>query len=185
VLHDLDASAWVKGRLGGALDLGRVGWLECPLPEVRAGVPIDLSVAVWIKQARPREFSALFTRQLPAGDNAALFWFGLRKDRLTVWSGSWDKWTSSTLAATDRWVHVAFVHADRETRLYVDGVLVGFKTGQLPRGEGLVQGPVTIGGSLFKPRPGRVQHHFDGVVDEAMIYHRALTGAEVAALARL
>jgi hypothetical protein len=184
LLHDLDPSvAWVTGRVGRALDLGRTGWLECPLPEARADVPFDLSIAAWIKQSRPRPFSALFTRQLPRGNDAHLFWFGLRDDLLTVWSWAWTIWTSTTLTSSDGWIHVAFVHAGAETRLYVDGVPVRHKDGQVPRGEGVVQSTLTIGASRFNPDPLRVHHHFDGLVDEAMVYDRPLTDAEVAALA--
>jgi hypothetical protein len=184
LLHDLDPSAaWVSGRVGGALDLGRMGWLDCPLPQAKAGVPFDLSVAVWIKRERQRPFSALFARQLPSGDGRHLFWFGLRDDLLTVYSDSWIGWTSRTLTSFDGWIHVAFVHAGDETRLYVDGVPVRLKTGQLPRGEGVVQRSLTIGSARRRQDPLDVQHHFDGLVDEAMVYDRPLTDAEVATLA--
>jgi hypothetical protein len=76
------------------------------------------------------------------------------------------------------------VHAGSETRVYVDRVPVRRKNGQLPRGEGVVQGTVTIGSARRRVGPLNVQHHFDGLVDEAMVYDRALTDAEVAALAR-
>ena len=185
LLHDLDPNtAWVTGPVGGALDLGRKGWLECPLPEARAGVAFDLSVAIWIKRARQRPFSALFTRQLPSSDSHHLFWFGLRDDLLTVHSDAWLGFTSRTLTSFDGWTHVAFVHSGDETRLYVDGALVRVKNGQFPRGEGLVQSALTIGSARRRQDPLNVQHHFDGLVDEAMIYDRVLTDAQVATLAR-
>ena len=56
--------------------------------------------------------------------------------------------------------------------------------GQVPSGQGAVQSALTIGSALRRPDPLSVQHHFDGLVDEAMIYDRALTDAEVAALAK-
>lgn len=188
ILRDLDPQvAWVKGRVGGAIDLGRTGWLECPLPEARADVPFDLTAAAWIKRARRRPYSALFTRQLPTGKNAHLFWFGLRDDLLTVWSGSWSRWTSTTLEPPEKaagWTHVAFVHAGSNTRLFVDGVLVRHTGGQLPRGEGIAQGALTIGSARFRFDPERAPHHFDGLIDEAIVYDRALGDAEVAALAK-
>ena len=185
LLHDLDPNtAWVAGPVGGALDLGRKGWLECPLPEARAGVAFDLSVTVWMKRVRPRPFSALFTRQLQGGDSHHLFWFGLRDDLLTVHSDAWLGFTSRTLTTFEGWTHVAFVHAGDETRLYIDGALVRYKSGQFPRGEGLVQSPLTIGSARRRRDPLNVQHHFDGLVDEARVYDRALTDTEIAALAK-
>jgi hypothetical protein len=135
-LRDLDpATAWVKGRVGGAIDLGRKGWLECPLPEARAGVPFDMSVAVWMKRLGPNHHSALLTRQL-ANDEKFHFWFGLRGDLLAVHGDAWKGWTSRTLTSFDDWTHVAFVHAGSETRLYVDGVLARYKNARWPGGRG-------------------------------------------------
>jgi hypothetical protein len=77
---------------------------------------------------------------------------------------------------------VAFVHGQRETRLYINGVLVREKPEQVPRGEGAA-GALTIGGMQLRSAPERVRHHFDGLVDEAVVYDRVLDDAEVAALA--
>jgi RNA polymerase sigma factor (sigma-70 family) len=183
LLHDLDAGrAWVKGRMGGGLDLGSAGWLECPLPEGPAGAPVELSVAAWINRERQGRFSALFSRLSPNGDRSRLFWFGLREDLLTVHSDAWPGWTSRTMTSLDGWVHVAFVHAGGQTRLYVNGVPVRVTTGRAARA-GAMQGALTIGSARRRADPGGLQDHFDGIVDEARIYDRALGDAEVAALA--
>ena len=185
LLHDLEPSAaWVKGMMGGALDLGRAGWLECPLPEGRAGVPVTMSVAAWIK--RNRRFkgdAALFTRQLRPNGMDHLFWMGFRQDTLMVWSQAWTGWAGHPLPALDTWVHVAFVHHERSTRVYVDGALVRAHTGSRPRGEGVASGALTIGAARFQPDPLRVRQRFGGVVDEVRIYDRPLADAEIAALA--
>jgi Concanavalin A-like lectin/glucanases superfamily len=75
------------------------------------------------------------------------------------------------------------VHAGSETRLYIDGVLVRYKNAQFPIGQGVVRSTLIIGRAR-RYADSRVTHHFDGLVDEAMIYDRALTAAEVATLAR-
>ena len=182
-LRDLDpATAWVSGPVGGAIDLGRKGWLECPLPEARAGVPFDVSAAVWMKRLRPNHHSALLSRQL-ANDERFHFWFGLRDDLLAVHGDAWKGWTSRTLTSFDDWTHVAFVRAASETRLYIDGVLVRHNVDQPTLGAGAVRSPLIIGRAR-RYADSRVTHHFDGLVDEAMIYDRALTAAEVATLAR-
>ncbi len=186
LVHDLDlAAAWVEGAVGRGLDLGRTGWLECPLPEARAGVAFELSMAIWMKQVptRKKRDSVLLTRQLGDADASHLFWFGVRENFLAVWSGAWDGWTTATLPRPGDWTHVAFVHAQQETRLYVNGALVRHKNKQLPRGEGLVQSALTIGGTRFRPEPELVRHHFDGLIDEAVVYDRALSEAEIAGLA--
>jgi hypothetical protein len=186
LLHDLDQeTAWVEGAVGGGLNLGRRGWLECPMPEARAGVPLDMSVGIWMKRlSHGRPEAVLFTRQLPSNDEKHLFWFGVRDGFLAVWSRGWSGWTTGALPQRESWNHIAFVHAGRETRLFVNGALVRYKNNQLPRGEGLVRSPLTIGGTRYLPDPLRIRHHFDGLVDEAVIYDRALSDAEVALLAR-
>jgi len=185
LMHDLDVrAAWVDGRFGHALDLGRTGWLECPLPPARAGVPLVLSAAIWMKPAAQRRpQAALLARHLAGTDDGShLFWLGLRDGFLAVWSWAWTGWTTGSLPSPDAWTHVAFVHGGGETRLYVNGVLVRRKLEQVPRGEGEA-GALTIGGLLAGADTPRVRHHFDGLVDEAVLYDRALGDAEIAALA--
>ena len=188
LLRDLDEkTAWVSGPLGGALDLGRSGWLECPLPPTRAGGPIELSMALWIKRvANRRPETAFFSRQFTGAEDLRnqLFWFGLHDHSLLLRSWAWTGWTSRSLPPPETWTHVAAVHGARDTRLYVDGVLVRQTTNHQPRAEGVVDSPLTIGGMRFSDDPLRVRHHFDGLLDEAVLYDRALEDAEVAALAR-
>lgn len=188
LLHELDpAIAWVPGKVGGAVDLGRTGWLECPLPEARAGVPFQLSVAAWVRRVGSLKHrdTALFTRQLPSWDQRHLFWFGIRDARITVWSWSWSGWTTSPAPDLTVWTHLAFVHSGGGTAVYVNGVRTGQRSSPQVRGEGLVQSSLTIGAIRFAPDPLRVRQHFDGLVDEALVYDRELTDVEVATLARL
>jgi RNA polymerase sigma-70 factor (ECF subfamily) len=186
LLHDLDLQAsWVAGPAGGALDLGRTGWLDCPMPPARAGVPVALSVGIWMKPtAQRRPQSALLVRRLSGTDVSHLFWLGVRDGFLAVWSWAWTGWTTGALPSPDAWTHVAFVHGADETRLYVNGVLVRRKLEQVPRGEGEA-GSLTIGAMPVSDAAQGVRHHFDGLVDEAVVYDRVLDDAEIAALAAL
>jgi RNA polymerase sigma-70 factor (ECF subfamily) len=185
LLHEMDpATAWVLEPGGGALDLGERGWLECPLPEARAGQPVEMSVALWIKRTRASNgAAALVTRQLPSGDARHLFWFGLLNSQLRVWSGAWTGWATGKAGALDSWTHVAFVHAERSTRLYLNGRLIRHHQASRPRGEGLVQSALTIGGARFVADPLRVRNHFFGLVDEVLVHDRALGDAEITTLA--
>jgi RNA polymerase sigma-70 factor (ECF subfamily) len=184
VLHAEDLSrAWVGGPLGGALDLAR-GWLECPVAPERAGASLAMSLAAWIKPAPlPAYPVALFSRQLPTGDARHLFWFGFARENLRVWSGAWTGWTTSNLDALDRWTHVAFTHDGPETRLYIDGRRVRRIAGGIPRGDGVVTSTLTIGAARFAPDSTRVRNRFPGLIDDIVLYDRALTDAEVATIA--
>jgi RNA polymerase sigma factor (sigma-70 family) len=187
-LHGLPGDrARVAGAVGTALDLSHGGWLDCPLPEARADFPLTLSAALWIKRGVPklRRESALLSRQLANADHRQLFWFGVREDSLAVSSQAWTGWTGGPRQAwLEGWTHVAFVHDGSQTRLYINGTLVRHTYGQVARGQGVVNSALIIGGRRFARDPLRVRHHFEGQIDEAMIYDRPLTDAEVAALAR-
>jgi hypothetical protein len=182
VLRALDpAAAWVDGVRGRAIDLGTKGWLECPQPAARAGVPIELSVSAWVKRAHSKHGSAIVSRYLgPADEN--LFHFAFAGDSLRVWSGTWLGWTTHGMGGLeDDWIHVAFTHAGPRTRLFVNGALVAHHDDHEVRGKGTATRPLLIGGSLHR---GEVWQHLDGAVDEVRIYDRALSDDEIGALAR-
>jgi hypothetical protein len=66
----------------------------------------------------------------------------------------------------------------------VDGVRTA-RQDNLPRShQGVVQTALTIGATRYAADPLIVRQHFDGLVDEALVFDRALSDAEVAALAR-
>jgi hypothetical protein len=156
------------------------------LPEVRTGAPAALSLAAWIKltgELRYRD-TVLFTRQAPWADKQHLFWFGIRAGRVTVWSWDWKGWTSSPAPALERWTHVAFVHSGRDTVLYVDGVRTARQDNWSRPVQGVAHSALTIGATRYAADPLRVRQHFDGLVDEALVFDRALSDAEVVALAR-
>jgi RNA polymerase sigma-70 factor (ECF subfamily) len=182
VLRELDpASAFVDGVHGRAIDLGTKGWLECPQPAARAGVPVELSVSAWVKRARTRAGSVIATRYLgPAEEN--FFHFAFARDSLRVWSGTWRGWTTKELRGLeDGWIHVAFTHAGPRTRLFVNGTLVAHHEDQPVRGGGTATRPLLIGGSIHR---GEIWQHLDGAVDEVRIYDRALSDDEIEILAR-
>jgi hypothetical protein len=186
LLRELDpAVAWVEGAVGGALDLGERGWLDCRVPEARAGGRFEMTVAAWIRRTRERATkSVIATRQLPSASAEHLFFFALDGGNVLVWSNAWTGWVVKPLRSRlDGWIHVAFTHDGHVTKLYADGALVHQKEARRPRGEGLVHSPLTIGATRYLPDPDRVRSHLDGLVDEVALYDRALSEAEVAAVA--
>jgi hypothetical protein len=76
------------------------------------------------------------------------------------------------------WIHVASVYDGAEMRIYQDGVEVISmpKTGLLDQNSSV---PVWIGNNPANP----VSKPFDGLIDDVRVYHRALSAAEIAALA--
>jgi RNA polymerase sigma-70 factor (ECF subfamily) len=184
VLRHADASgAWTDGVLGGALNLDGSSWMEC------AGVPGpstagDFSVALWMNRRDAERVRALVTRQLASGEED-VFHFGFRDDLLVIQSSVWRVNLNRPLPERDEWIHVAATHgADRITRLYVDGQLVGSKRDKRVPLRAVADGnPLIIGGGLNRADRDGVGERFHGLLDELVVYERALTAEEVAALA--
>ena len=186
-LRGLDpAQAWIPGQLGGAIELGFNGWLECPQPELPRRQTAGLTVAVWVRRGgTPPAHRALAMRPMGPG-RGNYFFFGFAGDELKVSSSGWGGALTARLPdATGRWVHVAFTHApDHTVRLYVDGREVARLRGT-PRVFSPVQQPLRVGGGLTGPGPQRegVGQLFEGALDELLVYERALSPDELLALA--
>jgi RNA polymerase sigma-70 factor (ECF subfamily) len=177
-----DLTTPIDGVHGGALDLGQRGYLECPQPAATAGRPESVSVSIWIRPARRKIAAALVTRYLgPAAEHS--FFLGFAADNLRVWSYSWTGWSTSRFGEPlGSWTHVAFSHDPHGTRLYVDGVLTADRFAGLRPTTRTTASPLTIGATVREM--GQMSQHFDGAIDEVRIYDRALSGAEISALAQ-
>jgi hypothetical protein len=77
--------------------------------------------------------------------------------------------------AISGWTHIAVVYENRKPRLYVNGVLV--KTGLTSPRPKVQIIPADIGGMVYG--------HFDGLLDEIMIYNRVLSQSELIAQTRI
>jgi RNA polymerase sigma-70 factor (ECF subfamily) len=182
-LRALDpAAAWGSGRAGGAVQLGTHGWLECPQPAAVARGPVAMTVSLWVNRQRPHTASTLVDRYLGPGTQV-YFHFALRGSTLLLWSALWSGTTSYELETPlDGWVHLAFTHAGRTTKIFVGGALVAARDDTHPKSPGIVTTAPLIVGAFVKD-PTRVWQHLDAAVDELRLYDRALSDAEIASLA--
>jgi hypothetical protein len=118
------------------------------------------------------------------GGRANQFFFGLVNGQLNVTSRTWRKRLDAPLpAGRGPWRHVAFTRsADGTVTLWADGAPLRQIHGR-STSIGGGAGPLTIGGALNTSDPTRADELFAGDLDEMLIYDRALSAAEVAALA--
>ena len=119
--------------------------------------------------------------------NGIVSLLGGNDKKMTVWMCSWgdgnDAWCnlSSGDHLTDnylnKWTHIAFVYGSSWARMYVDGELVDEKeaTPDFTRSNSR---PLYIG------KFSDMWYPFNGLIDEFRIYNRALTPAEIKALAQ-
>jgi RNA polymerase sigma-70 factor (ECF subfamily) len=176
---------WTDGPLGGAISFDGNGWLECPHVQPLAALDREMTIAVWIKRTGSRgHVRAMVTRQAGTGmlDH---FHFGFRDDELVMRSRVPGLATYAPFGAPrGSWIHVAATHApDGTARLYIDGVEAHRAVSdRQPLGGGV--NPLIIGGGANTSDPSHVKENLEGAMDELVIYDRALSGAEIAALAQ-
>ena len=113
-------------------------------------------------------------------DPSGRAYFGVTRNGLD--SGS----VSATAAGPlqlDTWIHLAGTYDGSFVRLYVNGVLQSEKpqTGTIFVGAD----DLSIGGLVGGVGVGSSPYNFLGLIDEAMVFNRALTGAEIVALATI
>jgi RNA polymerase sigma-70 factor (ECF subfamily) len=184
-LHDLPpAQAWIPGAVGGALELGFEGWLECPQPDLPRRPTAALTVAMWVRRAgNPHMNHALAMRPADSG-RQNYFYFGFSGDELRVSSSGWGGTLGARFPrdATGRWEHVAFTYdAEHAVKLFIGGREVARRTAT-PRMFGAVHQPLRVGAGLVGEGRARPGQRFEGAIDELRVYERALTGEEIRAL---
>jgi sialidase-1 len=177
---------WKPGRVSGALDLS--------VPGIRATVrdPMgrldvatgDFSLSVWINTRqvpRPGQWPDVMIKVAnPDTAQATGYELVFSPDGplyFQLWAGSSTPIDIQASGINDgRWHHVLCREAGGMLSLHVDGRTVLVKSHPRVRVSSGV--PLRLGGSRFN-----AGGNFDGLVDELRIYARALTDAEITALA--
>ncbi len=114
------------------------------------------------------------------GGNFKLFWFGTTRWQVRMGDNTAFPYASDS-DPSGRWIHVAVVYdaATQFVKLYVDGVYPGGSTGANLSGniEWSNRSSFRIGGAA-----GMSGNGHQGMIDEFMIFNRALCASEIAAL---
>ncbi|MHC4506636.1 MAG: LamG domain-containing protein, partial [Planctomycetota bacterium] len=169
---------WARGKVGNALFFdGEDDHVAIP-DKAAFDITGNITVAAWIKVASfTKEFQAIITK----GDRS----WRLHRDRHKrnlEWActglshRTYGDLSGSSAVDDGRWHHVAGVYDGTRTYLYVDG-----KVDASVMTSGAIRPadhPICIGHNAA--RRGR---HFHGLIDDVRIYERALSAAEVRALA--
>ena len=134
-----------------------------------------MTVECWVKTDVPDQSDKWFVNSI-YGNGGSGFRFGLSGGKL-AFSIPQTPWSHHFLAPDplplDEWVHVAATYDGDMLRIYMAGAEVA----SLQRGGRIYAptGPLTLG-SYAQNHPA----HFTGVLDEVLIYNRALTATEIA-----
>lgn len=189
MLKELDqATAWVDGQLGGALETKGLGYVVVPPSASIDSIKTQVTVAAWMYlqgtiadadygTAISRQIGAtidqyyhvaLFTGALPAG-------FIIRNVPKPIFPR---RVLGTEPVPPMTWTHLAVTYDGANARLYVDGTEVDVVpiTGSF----GPDTTPLILGGNQNE---AVVSERFPGRLDEIVLYNRALTAAEIGALA--
>jgi hypothetical protein len=178
----ISATDYVPGRIGGAIRFGQADWLwtefSASFNEIKSGI----TIAAWIRidALEPRD-QVILQRQAGTGVGAQ-FVLRMRDGRPTLDAPATGACDGPALPV-DHWVHLAATYDGRRQRLLFDGQEVracATSGGFAPDGTGITVGMPRVG-----PRPLDVDKDraLRAYLDEVMVYARALTDAELGALA--
>jgi hypothetical protein len=177
-------AGWAPGKYGKALLLnGASNYASAPASASLDAVTRTFTIAAWawrdtaqsgLRAVASRQFGSAFADQWLLGfyDNGYAFQLN------TLDSGATNLLWGS--APTRQWVHLAGVYDGVTMRLFANGVLMqsAAKSGPMQ----LDNNPLIVGGNE-DTASGAPQSLFKGRIDDVRLYRRALSDAEIQALA--
>ncbi len=192
-LYQLDpATAWTAGRAGGGVDVAAKGWIGVvPSPSIDS-IDDQVTVAAWVN---------LEGTITPDPNSTTIGWAtALSRQKGTTYDQHYHlalnidahphlfimpatgvaAITAPDPVARGTWVHIAGTYDSVEARLFVSGVLVA--SGDLAGHFAPDVTPVIIGGNGNGPSNVPTEL-FPGLLDEVLLYRRALTEDEIRQLA--
>jgi hypothetical protein len=164
---------WGMGRLGTALiftPARRTFLIIASHPTL--GPTEAMSISVWV---HPASWTGT-PRVLQKGDDDIQY--GLRAEgeqfRFVLRLDSGVAMVSGPLPPVDRWTHIGATYDGRELRLYMDGSAVAMQTAV-----GAIATPFTALTVGARSQNAPQSDFFAGLIDDVIIYQRALSAAEV------
>ena len=159
-----------KGNPAAAFD-GRNDWVDAGAPKALK-MPDAVTVCAWILPASFGGYRNVLSDHGRGGNNGKIFRLQNRRIEFMIGpEGTAD--VGWQIPAAGKWHHVVVTYDGATMHLYADGALKASRPlkGKVP----VNPNPVLIGKSGFR-------EYFHGMLDDVMLYDRALTGAEVAQL---
>ncbi len=179
ILIGMDNSDWVGGNAGNALDFDGIDDYVA-VDDIFAEIAgRDLTISAWVN-APATNPAPQFMIGINAYNGGNRLLLGTQADTatLTLYESGWHDTTATVIDNT--WHHIAFVLDDSANRItvYVDGseALSFTSTISIAAGDLL-----SLGQKYTALTPN---YFYDGQLDEVKVYDRALSEAEIAALAQ-
>ncbi len=171
----LNGATWTTGKYGGALNFNGSNTVQIPsAPSLN--LTTGMTLAAWIKPSTSQTgWRTIMQKQADAYFLNASKGTGtlLPAGGGTIGSGG-PIVSGTTTSPVNAWTHIALTYDGTTMRLYVNGTQVSSTAAT-----GTIQtttNPLWIGGN------SPYGEYFQGAIDEARVYNRALTAAEIVAV---
>ena len=169
---------WVDGKYGQALEFNQKGWVEMNAPAVVDTV--DWTMGCW---AKPKDSQKTWTNILSSHNNfrgISFEQFDNNLNRIGVAMGNGETWGGADFLQlkTGAWNHLVFTRKKRTGTWYLNGKVDNAK--QMDSEKPVVASPSNfrIGNWVLGGR------EWNGIVDEAFIFERALGQEEIRTIMR-
>jgi hypothetical protein len=181
-------TAFVPGKFGRGFELAtpdrNFGIRVTATAAIQALQRYTLAAWVYRRQNTPSEYCGIISRQID-GKDAEVFNMMVSKDYLKAYGPDRDSSTGTVTTAStptttplNVWFHAAATFDGNRIRIYQDGVERGYDTWTAPLP------PASTPVYLATKKVVNYAHPFIGVLDEVLLYDRALPPEAILALAR-
>ncbi|MDA0751386.1 MAG: immunoglobulin domain-containing protein [Verrucomicrobia bacterium] len=170
---DNDSSHWVVGRDGGAIAFNGSNHIEVPDdPAIGGDITTAMTIMTWFKSNVPLDAGGAGNRMLEKG-NSYFFLQGVGNGGMNFLikdGGANRTATSGQSFDADVWHHIAGVFDGSQAHVYIDGELKGSVDSS---------GPIDDAQMTLYIGSDDSGNHFNGAMDQLLIYNRALDAAEI------
>jgi len=173
-----------EGRIGRALKLGGGGDRVEVTHQDRFTLPGEVTVALWVKLDKWDNGGGLCSKGTGGGNESLLIDIASDQYRFIRWNAERTRFIPATSPVRPKvgvWQHIAGVSDGKRMRIYVDG--------EVALGSSIQEAVLVNAANLtFGSRTGNKgesdHRSLIGLIDEVMVYDRALSGEEIGALMR-
>lgn len=175
-LHDVSGKVGIGAKFDGVDD-----YVDVPY---NFGRPNTITIALWFKTTSA-SWDALFGQASVQPPTTATFYipvFAIKDTgilRAELWTGAIGEISTSFSVRDGNWHHAVIVGNINTQSLYVDGSLIGSRTGTIDQSWWNYSTIGTGSGSTTRGFPSTAWHYFNGSIDEVRIYNRALSEDEI------
>jgi hypothetical protein len=168
---------FTAGAVGMAIDLNGDDQVDCGNPDGAFDITGQLTVATWVNiRSLPQAWAPAVVKgeeawRISTNSSMTSFHFGIN-----YWQTANYGVNGSTEVGMNEWHHVCGTYDGATITLYIDGVVDSTLANDV--GIGVSTDPLRIGANItYEDR------FWDGLIDEVMVFNRALSSDEVTALA--